>query len=148
MRVAALGFFFHCAHEQLPVTLEVKESAVCYRGRCLEISASNPSKRFTVVKVCIGRNYFCLDRAVFECELLSCGLAVRVADSQRPGLENFGKNLVSGSHFGTRILNPGSFPTPPRTFRINSILPWPDLPFHSLTRQNRLGIGVLVCKLP
>ena len=105
MRVAALGFFFHCAHEQLPVTLEVKESAVCYRGLCLEISASNseivfpcvyglsssnPSKRFIVVKVCIGRIYSCLDRAVFECELLSCGLAVRVTDNQSPAFENFG----------------------------------------------------------
>ena len=83
-RVAVLGFYAVCAHERLPVTRDIKESAVCYQGLCVESSTSHPSKKihvctdraqtqqnvFVVCNVCSSGNCFCLDRALHRSQRL------------------------------------------------------------------------------
>ena len=55
-RVAVLCFYAVCAHERLPVTREIKESAVCYQGLCVVRSELRPYKTFSlyVASVAVG----------------------------------------------------------------------------------------------
>ena len=114
MRVAVLGFFVYCAHELLPVTLEVKESAVCYQGLCVESSTSNLSRKksmyvrsveFKPIKAML---MYIRSVAVGSVLLdIALGAMHDPSDSQSPGLGNFGTwflevTLIQGSRIWVR----------------------------------------------